>query len=98
MHQTAKGFVKQPEVWRVFLPDFPRDFNPYTSLLASCILELKLGIPLDGTSVGLGLVKPTISPRRVFELIGVALLYASRDEERRSKQPVSVSISKLADV
>ncbi len=98
MHQTAKDFVEQPEMWKVFLPNFPRDFNPYTSLLASCILELKLGTPLDGVSVRRGLVKPTISHKRVLELVGDALLYAFRDEERRLNQPVCVSISKLADV
>ncbi len=98
MHQTAKDFVEQPEMWKVFLPNFPRDFNPYTSLLASCILELKLGNPLDGASVRQGLVKPTISHRRALELVGDALLYASRDEQCRSNQPVSVSNSKLADV
>ncbi len=90
MHQTAKDFAEQPEMWKVFLPDPLGDFNPHASLLASCVLELKLGNPLNGQSIGCSVVMPSERRARVWKMVKDAMLYASRDEQCRSNQIDSV--------
>ena len=81
MHQTAKDFVEQSQMWKDFLPDASGSFNPHSSLLASCILELKLvkGERLKGMRTAVD-----------WDLIGDAMVYAFRDEQCGSERPVSV--------
>ena len=87
MHQTAKDFVEQSQMWKVFLPDAPDSFNPHFSLLASCILDLKLECTFNGEWV-----KRT---RTATDWIPVkdAMVYAFRDEQCGSEWPVAISRS-----
>ena len=81
MHQTAKCFVEQPQMWKEFLPDASRSFNPHSSLLVSCILELKLlkGEGLKGMETSMD-----------WQYVEDALVYAFKDEQCGSKWPLTI--------
>ncbi|KAL8653122.1 MAG: hypothetical protein Q9226_003975, partial [Calogaya cf. arnoldii] len=80
MHQTAKDFAEQPELRNFLLPESDSVFNPYTPLLVSCILELKLTDPLHQRALGPGRTQGGTT--RNWALIRDAMLYAFREETR----------------
>ena len=85
MHQTAKDFVEQSQMWKQFLPDASSSSNPHISLLASCILELKVTAKH---------VKE-IRPPNLGQLIEDAMVYAFRDEQCGSNGPSLFSDLKI---
>ena len=91
MHQTAKDFVEQPEMWKTFLPEPPGDFNPYGALLISCILEIKLGNPFFRSMGGVKSCMPSDRRARIWKLVKDAMVYAASDERCRSHQTTKSS-------
>ena len=75
MHQTAKDFAEQSQMWKNFLPDASGSFNPHSSLLVSCvrILDLEETTIIDR------------SEKRIREVdwrpVRDAMVYAFRDEQ-----------------
>ena len=78
MHQTAKDFVEQSQMWKEFLPDASSSFNPHLSLLKSCILELKLVESEDWK---------VTSTAMHWQVVEDAMVYAFRDEQCGSEWP-----------
>ena len=81
MHQTAKDFVEQSQMWKEFLPDASDSFNPHFSLLKSRILELKLECTLNGEFTRAG---------NEWNPVRDAMVYAFRDEQCESELPVPI--------
>ena len=93
MHQTAKDFVEQPGMWKTFLPEPPREFNPCARLLISCILEIKLGKPFRSSTGGVEACMPSDRRARIWKLVKDAMVYASRGERCRSPRTANLSAS-----
>ena len=93
MHQTAKDFVEQSQMWKVFLPDASGSFNPHFSLLAARILELKL-LKGEGLKVKSERLKGTRTAMP-WQLVEDAMLYAFRDEQCGSECLSLLSDSKF---
>ena len=88
MHQSAKDFVEQSQMWKEFLPDDSGSFNPHLSLLASRILELKLvrGERLKRKSERLKGIRTSMD----WQIVEDAMVYAFRDEQCGSEWPVTI--------
>lgn len=84
MHQTAKDFAEQSQMWKIFLPDAPEFFNPHFPLLASCILDLKLECTSNGEWV------KRIRTATDWEPVKDAMVYAFRDEQCELELPVAI--------
>ena len=89
MHQTAKEFVEQSQMWKTFLPDAPGCFNPHLSLIASCILDLKLECSSNGEWV------KRMRTETDWKPVKDAMVYAFRDEQCGSNGPSLFSDLKI---
>ena len=87
MHQTAKDFVEQSQMWGMFLPDAPGSFNPHFPLLAACLLKLKLECTSNGERVQRMKTATDWGP------VKDAMVYAFRDEQCGSEWSVAITRS-----
>ena len=91
MYQIAKDFVEQSQMWQTFLPDVPGSFNPHFSLLASCILDLKLECSSNGEWVKRSRTATDWTTVKVdWTPVKDAMVYAFRDEQCGSKWPIAI--------